>query len=87
MRRHRGPPGTSPGLSSAPATPPDSKGPPMRTGSLVSWELDLNLPAPADHNRKQEAGNSKRIVSPQPKKQQGLPRLVFSVTALVDCHN
>ncbi|KAI4384064.1 hypothetical protein MLD38_009833 [Melastoma candidum] len=93
MRRHRGPAGTSPGFSSTPATPTDSEGPTLRVGSLVSLELDLNLPAPeapTDSNNLHEASNGVQMVPPQPKQQQGQqdqPRLVFSVTALVDCHN
>ncbi|XP_010267264.1 PREDICTED: zinc finger protein ZAT5 [Nelumbo nucifera] len=75
MRRHRSAPTTATTITTSPDSPEAKK---PRTTNVLSLDLDLNLPAPT------EDVDHREPKFPFSSKQQ--PSLLFSASALVDCH-
>ncbi|GKU91648.1 hypothetical protein SLEP1_g5490 [Rubroshorea leprosula] len=94
MRRHRGPTGSSSTtLSLTPMAGSMETEQPKKQRSVLSLDLDLNLPAPEEDHReskfpfasKQQQQPKQQQPPPQQQQPQSQPPLVFSTPALVGC--
>ncbi|KAG7031987.1 Zinc finger protein ZAT5, partial [Cucurbita argyrosperma subsp. argyrosperma] len=94
MRRHRAMPvGTNTALSLTPmAIETDDQRQPKRQRSVLSLDLDLNLPAPQEHDQresfliKSNQQPQQQQHNKQQEQQQQQQPLVFPARTLVDCH-